>query len=42
MIVFHSLLHRFEFACHSPLRLLNTVLKLYTVNASRRNFSACA
>lgn len=40
MIIFHSLLPRFEFACRSPLRLLNIVLKLYTVNGSRRNFSA--
>jgi len=41
MIIFHSLLPRLEFACHSPLRLLNVVvLKLYKVNASKRNFSA--
>lgn len=42
MIIFHSLLSQFEFVCHSPSRLLNTVLKLYTTNASNGIFFCCA
>lgn len=42
MILFYSLLSQFKFACHSPSRLLNTVLKLYMTNASNRIFFCCA
>lgn len=38
IIIFHSLLSQFKFAC--PSKSLNTILKLYTRNASNGIFSA--
>lgn len=42
MIIFHSLLSQFKFACQSPSRLLNTILKIYMMNANNRIIFCCA